>query len=331
MAIETRGTRGWVVCVALLAGCGSDPGLTGTTTTGGGGSSGAGTSDAGTSDGGDDDPIIHTGDASTGDGCSEDNKKIYVLSSDPTAGSYLLRFDPASLTYTTIGKLDCQPSTSFFPHSMAIDRQGTAWVGMNSGALFRVSTTNAACTDSGMALEQETVQNYGMGFATVGMSTVEKLYIAATGSAWTGQPSQPMSKLGTIDTTALKISIIGPLDAPTPSNSELTGAGDGTLFTMVVDVSNIQSPKVSVAKLDATTGASLETKPVALDAKSGFAFAHWGGDLWLFTQAPDGKARVAQLEWATGTVKQTVDKDLGVPGFILGAGVSTCAPLVPPK
>ncbi|APR76912.1 Hypothetical protein A7982_02259 [Minicystis rosea] len=314
--------------VALLAGCGSDPAL-GNTTTGG-----DTTRDAGTIDAPDDDPIIQPGDASSGDDCTEDNKKIYVLSWDQSAAeAHLLRFDPVALTYTNIGKLDCQLSTPYapYPHSMAVDRRGTAWVSMASGALARVSTTTAACTDSGMELGQETVSSYGMGFATVGTSTVEKLYIAATGSAWTGQPSQPMAKLGVIDTATLKISIIGPLEAPVPSNSELSGSGDGNLFTMVVDVSNIKAPKVSVAKLDAATGASLETKPVPLEAKSGFAFAHWGGDLWLFTQAPDGKARVAQLEWATGTVKQTVDADLGVPGFILGAGVSTCAPLEPPK
>ncbi|MCA9590689.1 MAG: hypothetical protein KC657_35560, partial [Myxococcales bacterium] len=58
-----------------------------------------------------------------------------------------------------------------------------------------------------------------------------------------------------------------------------------------------------------------------------FAFAHWGGDFWLFT-APQGKSQVTRLKYDDGTV-ETVKTDVGFE--VVGAGVSTCAPTTTPR
>jgi hypothetical protein len=55
---------------------------------------------------------------------------------------------------------------------------------------------------------------------------------------------------------------------------------------------------------------------------SGWAFAFWGGDFWVFT-APAGDSRITRFRPSDGSVTTVVDS-LGA--IIVGAGVSTCAP-----
>lgn len=257
----------------------------------------------------------------------ENVKKVFVVTTDLSAlpyESHLFRFDPTDVSYTHIGELSCPGS---FLRTMAVDRDGLGWGSMGDGSLVRIDTETADCTASGMELEQHSISRYGMGYATLGESDSEKLYITATGSDWSGQANQPYRKLAAIDTNTLLIDLIGDLEAPVPANMELTGTGDGRLFGMVLDVRDLRNIIVSVDELNADTAATISSKTVPLEANSGFAFAHWGGDFWLFTEADDGKARVAQFDFETGVVEQTVDVDLGVAGSIVGAGVSTCAPI----
>ncbi|RLB45520.1 MAG: hypothetical protein DRJ42_29735 [Deltaproteobacteria bacterium] len=267
-------------------------------------------------------------DATVFDDCTDEaNKKVWILTTDlgaATRESHLLRFDPELLTYTDIGELRCELEGTNILRSMAVDRAGTAWVSSSRGALYRVDTTTAACVATGMETGQEQVRNYGMGFATVGDTTEERLFITAEGGWW--MDGLAYRRLGAIDTSTLGLSIIGDIDAPTPANMELTGTGDGRLFGMVLDVRNLRDIIVSIELLDAATGGTLERKVAPIEARSGFAFAQWGGDFWLFTEAPDESARVVQFDFDAGTVVQTVDVTLDVPGTIVGAGVSTCAP-----
>ncbi|MBO6937669.1 MAG: hypothetical protein JJ863_22060 [Deltaproteobacteria bacterium] len=253
--------------------------------------------------------------------------EVFVLTTDledSSFESHLFRFDPETLEYLHVGEVVC-PLDGAFLRSMAVDRNGNGYATDNRGNLFRVDTDDASCAPTGMETEQEGVRNFGMGYATVGDSTDERLYITATGT-WYRDETTPYRRLLSIDTRALSVATIGDLEAPTPANMELTGTGDGRLFGMVLDVRDLRNIVVTVEHLDADTGATLESKRVPLDASGGFAFAQWGGDFWLFTEAPDGRARVAQFDWDGGEVLQTVDTELDVPGTIIGAGVSTCAP-----
>ncbi|MBW2461276.1 MAG: hypothetical protein JRH11_06490 [Deltaproteobacteria bacterium] len=267
-------------------------------------------------------------DATVIDDCTDEaNKKVWVLTTDldaATRESHLVRFDPELLTYTDVGEIQCELEGTNLLHSMAVDRRGTAWVSSSLGALYRVDTTTAACVATGMETGQEQVRNYGMGFATVGDTTEERLFITAEGGWW--MDGLAYRRLGAIHTSTLDLSIIGDIDAPTPAYMELTGTGDGRLFGMVLDVRNIRDIIVSIELLDAATGGTLERKLATVEVQGGFAFAQWGGDFWLFTEAPDESARVIQFDFDAGTVVQTVDTVLDVPGTIVGAGVSTCAP-----
>jgi hypothetical protein len=308
-------------CLVLLLACGGDDD---------GGVGDGGASDAGADGGARNDAgvVDASSDAAPTalDCVGEALTKVFVLATElgtATPTSHLLRFDPETLTYTDIGVIRCETEGSFL-RSMAVDRSGTAWVSSGRGALFRVSTTDASCTATGMELEQHQIRNYGMGFATVGTSSEERLFITAEGGWW--MDGLAYRRLAAIDRSDLRIDMIGDIDAPTPANMELTGTGDGRLFGMVLDVRNLRNIVVSVELLDADTGGTIERKVVPLEARGGFAFAQWGGNFWLFTEAPGGEARAAEFDWESGEVLRTVDVALDVPGTIVGAGVSTCAP-----
>jgi hypothetical protein len=63
-----------------------------------------------------------------------------------------------------------------------------------------------------------------------------------------------------------------------------------------------------------------------VDIGSAWAFAFWGGDFWLFT-APGVASRVDRYRPSDGS---TVTMKSNVGFNIVGAGVSTCAPLTSP-
>ena len=59
---------------------------------------------------------------------------------------------------------------------------------------------------------------------------------------------------------------------------------------------------------------------------AGYAFAHWGGNYWVFLQRTgEPSSTVYEVDGVSGTIKSTAP----APGrTIVGAGVSTCAPTV---
>lgn len=293
---------------------------------GGGGGNGTGGSIVGS---GGDDILAGTG-GSTGTGpsadCNEASQYVYVLSDE----NELYSFRPDLKQFTKIGNLGC--NTPMLPNSMAIDRDATAWVnyvggdifGDSAGVLFRVSTADASCEPSPAADLPANWYRMGMGFSTDGQGTdKETLYV--TGTAQITSPG-----LGKVDTTSGVLSPIGPFTgALSGQNAELTGTGDGRLFGFFT------TTPVEVAELDKNTGAILSsTKLPAVETPTAWAFSFWGGDFYLYT-APDpflepGRTtNVTRYRPSDGSVDPVYMENIGF--RIVGAGVSTCAPLEPPK
>jgi hypothetical protein len=236
--------------------------------------------------------------APTGD-CSEENKQIYVLTSGQRK---LLRFDPASLMFTPIGDVVCPTTADTF--SMAIDRQGNAWVEYTDGRLFLVSTKDAHCTEVPFRNDQSGFRTFGMGFSKDQNGTTESLYIAG-------------DALGQIDTETYELTLIGPTGL---GISELTGTGNGLLYAFAANSGRI-------ARIDKDTGAVQQTyRSSAIGSNVSWAFAHWGGDFWLFVGA--ASSSVTRYSPATDT-STVVIPDSGF--VIVGAGSSTCAPVAPPR
>lgn len=244
-----------------------------------------------------------TDDPAPADDCTDTDDLIYALSRDD--GS-LYTFDPASLTFTSLGRVNC--GTSQTPGSMAVDRSGTAYVRYADNSLYALDLATMRCSATSYSDRRTHFDSFGMGYATDTADTWrEQLYVANDAS------------LGVLDPATGSITTLGRM----PSQSELTGNADGELWAMLP----LETP-AELAQLDLTTGATLTTlrlpafpDPSGIDT---FAFATWGGDFYLFVREY-GMGSSTDVYKVTGSGTMTkVMTDIGFD--VVGAGVSTCAP-----
>jgi hypothetical protein len=309
--------KGFVFLAAFLMACGPserDPG-------GGGGGGDNNGPDAG---GG--------GGSGSEDGCSEAAKLVYVVDSNNKLSS----FEPATKTFNDLGTLSCPATSGAQPFSMGVDRNATAYVlysGVNqlSGAvtsteIFKVDTTQAGlpCTKTTFAGTPDFKQ-FGMGFSTdSSMSSTDTLFIV--GSPGVGMGTTKLAKL---DVTTMQPTMIGSVTG----DPELTGTGSAELWAFFPsDTSGATDPKL--AKVDKATGTLSTTFPLTAlkGVPNAWAFAFWGGDYWVFLAKSSGglfptpgKTVVYQVDGTNGSIKGMTDT---MTRTIVGAGVSTCAPIV---
>ncbi|WP_156338457.1 hypothetical protein [Chondromyces crocatus] len=226
----------------------------------------------------------------------------------------MYRFDPGTLALTTIGTLDCPrsggPSSAF---SMAVDRKGVAWVLFSNRKLYQVNIETAACTATDYQTYQHQLSVFGMGFVSRGEGSQEEtLYLAD----YFGRG------IASLDTQSLTVAPIVSYGNELGS-AELTGTGDGRLFGF------FRGTPDYIAEVNPGTGQFLsKTIPPEIQIGAGWAFAHWGGDFYLFTNPGADGTKVDRYSLNSGT-KTTVM--MGIPDNIVGAGVSTCAPLKHPQ
>jgi hypothetical protein len=239
--------------------------------------------------------------------------QIYAVSSNTD----LLAFYPPTATFTLIGKLVCPDPSA--PFSMAVDRKGIAFVlystgGTDRGRLYRVSTATAACTPTAYQSGQLGYASFGMGFAADDIGGGETLYIANDDTSG--------GSLGALDTTSFLIRDIGQFQ-PAVYSGELTGTGDGRLYTFYTkNPVHQQGIGSIVAEVDKTNGKILgEHQLATVDQGTAWAFAFWGGDFYLFT-SQGGPSTVTRYRPSDGSVTAVAT----YPTPITGAGVSTCAP-----
>lgn len=234
---------------------------------------------------------------------------IYLV----TQENWLYSFNPADGSVTLRGTINC-PSGGFTPFSMAVDRQGTAYVVFGDGQLYKVSTLDASCELTDFVPGQNGFVTFGMGFSTDEGGPSESLYVAEINFA------APSMGLGRIDPQTLDLEYIGPFSQNPGFAIELTGTGDGRLFGYFI---NSPGPGGTMVEIDKQTGNILSSTPLpAGNSSSSLAFAFWGGDFYTFTSEGDGITDVARYRPSDGTV--TGVTTLGA--TVVGAGVSTCAP-----
>lgn len=257
--------------------------------------------------------------------CSVAAQLVYVLSD----ANDLYSFDPPNKLFKKIGPLGC--NTTMQPNSMAVDRNATAWVnyvesdpifgGDSAGAIFKVSTKDASCDAAPAVTLGPQWYRLGMGFSTDGAgATTESLFVTGTGSIGAGDSPG----LGKVDMATMKASPIQNFSPGTYTgqSAELTGTGDGRLFGYFT------TTPVYVAEIGKTNAAVTNAKAInGLDTPSAWAFSFWGGSFYLYA-ASLGNSSVTRYNPADGSIT-TYMPDVGF--RIVGAGVSTCAPLEPPK
>jgi hypothetical protein len=312
-----------IVCASasfmMLTGCSGGGSSSGAASSGfsssGGASSGAsssGSTSSGTTSGLASSSGSSTSGGPNGDGCSDAARLVYVLSDT----GELYSFAPDKLLFTKIGDVNCPGEIGF--NSMAVDRSGTAWVNGQSGSLYKVSTADASCVATRYTPDTGNFRTFGMAFsADVAGEKAESLYVASNASVNTGDG------LAKIDTTTYKLTKIGNYGGVVNSTSaELTGTGSAKLYGFFTTT---PAKLGDIAKTSGVTSAIKDLNGV--NTGNAFAFSFWGGDFWFYTAGATGGSNVTRLKAATdnsiGVVKANV-------GFrIVGAGVSTCAPIVP--
>ncbi len=260
---------------------------------------------------------------------------IYTVTSDNSTGGatnfHLLKFDPSANRFTFIGNLVCPDEGQ--PFSMAVDRTGAAYVLYYNellvgeglvpppGNIYRVDLTNAACTPTSWAPAQQ-FQSFGMAFVADDTGGGETLYIASNNNDQTSS-----GYLGAVDEATLTATYVGTF-SPTVMQAELTGTGDGRLFAFWAPNTST-SPGSAVAQIDKATATVVGAVQLPqVTQGGGWAFAFWGGAFYLFTNpsgptAGDTTTVVQKYDPATGDVTEVAT----YPDTVVGAGVSTCAPV----
>jgi hypothetical protein len=260
--------------------------------------------------------------------CSDAAKLVYVVSDE----NHLYTFAPNKLpdvaaAFTDLGLLGCsEPGDTV--NSMAVDRHGTAYVNYASGKIFRVDTKTLACTDTGFLPGQEGFSpNLSMGFSADSPgSSAETLYVADN----TGDDTQdPIGKgLARIELAATPPRLV-PLGIFTGEvmggRCELTGTGDAKLFGFFT---TLPAHLAAIDKGNGATPGALSL-PMVNASTGGYAFSFWGGSFWFYTASDTDATRVTRHDPTTTPPTTSVAAPL-LPFTIVGAGVSTCAPLVFP-
>lgn len=231
---------------------------------------------------------------------------VYVV----TETNELLSFYPPTSTFNRVGRIACPSKGDATPFSMAVDRKGTAYVVFNDGELFEVSVKTAACKATKFKPPSAAFTTFGMGFSAEADGS-ETLYVASADTT---------AQLARIRIPELVLEPIAKIN-PSAQRAELTGTGAGQLFAFWAD--SFSAVGSSVGALDKTTATILEHSDFpSLDQGSGWAFAFWGGDFYLFT-APDGSGSIVTRFKPSD---RSLTKITSYPSIIVGAGVSTCAP-----
>ncbi len=239
---------------------------------------------------------------------------VYLITEQNT----LLSFYPATLTFTTIGAIDCPGTrgTGATPFSMGVDRRGIAYSCFSDGRLFELSTANASCKPTGFVPGQRGFTTFCMGYAGLADGG-ERLYVVDCDLS-----RKRSLGLGWIDTSAFDLSFIGGF-RPGEPDCELTGTADG-LFGFCLRPGG-GSKIIQIDPNDAHVIAENDLR--VGNPNDGFAFAYWGGAFWVFTTSQfQTFSTVTRWTPGRGSMGPTEENVTTYPDSIVGAGVSTCAP-----
>lgn len=265
------------------------------------------------------------------DDCADSARLVYVISDGDGA---IYRFDPAQAkamgpaAFTRLGVPQCKAKGA--PNSMSVDRNGAAWINYASdGGIYKVDLSTLACEKtafvSGGGVGFSAALSLGFSSDATGSSS-ETLFISDnTGDA----RNVAGAGLGAarVDATSLMATKLGPdpySGILKGGRCELTGTGDARLFGFYTTQ---PAHLAEINKADGTTPNPIELPNV--DAHTGgYAFSFWGGSFWFYTSANTDNSLVTEYDPMANT-SEVVVPDVGF--TIVGAGVSTCAPLVMPQ
>jgi hypothetical protein len=167
--------------------------------------------------------------------------------------------------------------------------------------------------------DQQGMNEFGMGFVSdTSGGTTETLYIGGGGKVGMGT-----AWLGTLDVNTLTITKGNTITG----DPELTGTGLAELWGFFPVTGNNTMARVSkIDKMTATESGTIQLSSLTGQAEA-WAFAFYGGDFYVFL-ASGGNATIVYHVTQNGGM-QPVDMLDTKTRHIVGAGVSTCAPVTP--
>ncbi len=231
----------------------------------------------------------------------EVGKLVYLVSKDHKLYSFDPR-RPGMSAYDLIGPMDCERGHN--PQSMAVDRNGSAWVFYDSRRLYRVSLADASCKPTSYV---HPTHHFilGMGFtATEPGGAAEQLFIMS-----------PAFGLATVDMPSLAVRTSGSL----AMSAELTGGADARLFAF-------EGPRGVLYEVDRRTRDARHLYTLrGVGEVDAWAFGRYAGRFYFFTADIPNDSRCIEVDLERKT-QRVRDEDLGF--IVVGAGQST---LVPPR
>lgn len=280
-----------------------------------------------------------SGDVPDGGSCDCVNVRdgIYVLDSNAPPSVWF--YDPPQNRFERVGALGCPAPAGTVANSMAIARNGYAWLNYYQtgvdpngsdwvGRMYRAPLGDLGnCQSLDYAGGRGTWFLMGMGYATRGTSSCDNLYL---------YNSDKYTQYPNFESTASALAIwnagdgdANPLGATNYPVAELTGTGDGRLYGFATVGQN----RSNLVQFDKSDASEIEVVPLdGLDITNAFAFAFWGGDVYFFTQIAPGmtNSKVTRLDYDgnDGGGLRVIHESSGL--HITGAGVSTCASFIPP-
>lgn len=248
------------------------------------------------------------------DNCSTAAKLVYVID----ASGKLSSFAPDKLLFTDIGTIHCGAEPDGSVNSMAVDRNAIAWVDFQSGNVYKVDVQSKNLDCVATTFQPDPISGFttfGMGYSSNSIgSQDETLFVA-------GPHGLGGSALARLDTGSLAAKIVGTVAA----EPELTGTGDAKLWGFFPSRSGSKVAEINKANAGLGTTYAL---PQLNGDQMAWAFAFWGGDFWIFLKRnnTDNSTNVWHLRiFDAGMNFSEAIHDTG--REIVGAGVSTCAPL----
>jgi len=199
---------------------------------------------------------------------------IFLMSQDGEVYS----FDPVTLSAEFVFGPVCGGAR---PFSMAVDANGVAWINdADSLGIQKLDLLSpGACQPSPYVRRDMRYGLFGMSFATESLTDVcADLYLFTYDGTGPFTEGPALGLLGGVDPSTGELRDIAPTDF---NGGELSGTGDGRLFALTgVDPAKL-------VEYDKHTGAVLQTIPLdGFSTTNASAMAFFGGDLYLFTEAP---------------------------------------------
>lgn len=209
--------------------------------------------------------------------CAPGTDLVYVVSD---AGE-LWSFDPEQETFSLIGPLNCG---GFRPFSMAIDRDGRAWLLLLDDIPLAVVAKGLFSVDINDPSDCQ-AEPYTEGlFGVFGMSyvdnpppsTCEQLFVHSYSGNGPFAEGDGIGMLGRLDGQDA-LQVVGSTDF---DGAELAGTSQGRLFSLA------GTDPVKLVEYDRETAEEIDRlEIVGVDKTNASAMAFYGGDFYLFTEA----------------------------------------------